>query len=171
MHISFLKLGSRPHQLFLAPFVTGASVVGFIQKTAKQCDEFTPQSLVWHLSACPCLSRFTCSCLEILAKTRGDDCISTSSVSLTQSKMWHPDKSPLVLKWFCRDYNCSVTCERSYRNTQTAALVVRNAKLFSLRMFRRPFRAARLNQMIIEGWAGVNSSWLTGIISSFHTLP
>lgn len=97
MHISFLKLGTPPHQLFLAPFVTGDSVVGFIQKTAKRCDEFTPQSLVWHLSACPCLFRFTCSYLELLAKTRWDDCISTSSVSLTLSKMWHLDKSPLVL--------------------------------------------------------------------------
>lgn len=45
--------------------------------------------------------------------------------------------------------------------------------MFSLHAFRQPLREARLrvNQMIIEGWVGVNSSWLTGIISSSHTLP
>lgn len=90
--------------------------------------------------------------------------------------MWHPDKSPLVLLKIVFGNGSAMTtisviCEKSYRNTQTAALVFRNAKLFSLSTFRQSFRAARLNQMIIEGWAGVNSSWLAGIISSSYTLP
>lgn len=46
MHILFLKLGTPAQQLFLVPFVTVHHVAEGKQKTVKQCDEFTYQSLI-----------------------------------------------------------------------------------------------------------------------------